>query len=150
MPIIAYVKTECPVCLEEHDTNIVLSCGHLCCSVCTDKLERCPICRASFTANRQTTAARLPFNPRLSTEPAPTVHTWVRPTMSLESSTGTDSSITDTDSMLSREYGCIHNENWACAPCAGRPTEPPSHPPPVVDMRGYVRRGNWKFCAHAE
>ncbi|KAJ5768141.1 hypothetical protein N7533_000724 [Penicillium manginii] len=43
---------KCKICYEQPDRWVTISCGHMFCESCTDKLQRpkkCPICRAPIT-----------------------------------------------------------------------------------------------------
>lgn len=54
-------ELECPVCLEVPRTSPIYNClnGHLLCSECQPKMQRCPICRCENINNKNHLAERL-------------------------------------------------------------------------------------------
>lgn len=43
-------ETECVICLSDLKDTVFVPCGHYyCCSNCSQKLDKCPICRSVFT-----------------------------------------------------------------------------------------------------
>ncbi|XP_046454101.1 E3 ubiquitin-protein ligase LRSAM1-like [Daphnia pulex] len=53
-PMEVFMETNCVICLDSSCQVIFLSCGHLCCcSGCGNKLNQCPMCRATIVKRLQ-------------------------------------------------------------------------------------------------